>query len=338
MSSVALFKLYLKEKLKGKEPSARQFDLSLYHYLCFFCQENQPITEALIREFCQKALLFPYWQSRTTYLRKRLVKELIDFSQLYGPLAWDLKSLASIEQWQWVRVWRSINRLNIIRLYLKSQKDKVRLLPLEGDKTLALILAPSGALKALSFGSLFLIDQGQIRPLTPLSQLSYNAQYELSPNSPQKLEIKSGHFIHFRCQGRKVTGQGSQGFCFHLAEEFQQKNIQELAFLFLPLKKMESLFIEPSSDPDYQKLVRSLSQSYHKLLTQPYSADLKAELALFQARKTLQNLYPQDSLLLLLTANIEYHLRKKHQTPAIKLETAPSYTELVNGVFAHGGK
>ena len=319
MLSVTLFKQFLKEKASKNKES-----LSLYHYLCFFCGGDSLLKEPLIREFCQKALLFPYWQSRPVLLRKTLIEELSRCSHLYGPLGFDLKALAPIDQWQLVPMNHRVNRLKTVHLYLQSQKKtatQIKVLPLAEERTLGLVLEPSGTLKVLSFGPLFLIEQGKLQPLTSLSQLTYNAQYELASKTPQCLEIKDGHFINFQIQGRQVTGQGSQGFCFHLAEQFQQRSINELAFLFLPLKRLESLFIEPSSDPDYQELIRSLSQSYHKLLTNPYSADLKADLALFQARKALKNLYPQDPLLLLLSANIEYHLRKNRQVKETGIKT-----------------
>ena len=313
MSSVTLFKQYLKENTRKKE------NLSFYHYLCFFCPKDSLLSTAVIQRFFQKALLFSYWQSRIGALKQNLIEEIRAFSKLYGPVPVDMDSFAQVDRWQWVHVQNEAERLNIVRLYLKNyhkKQDKIKVLPGQGQKTLALILEPTGQLKVLSFGPLFLIEQGNIRPLTVLSYLTYNKQYELAMEVPQRLEIKLGHFIHFRSQGEKrVTGQGSQGFCFHPAEKFQQQNIKKLSFLFLPLKRLENLFIEPSSDPDYQELIRTLSQSYHKLLTDPYNVDLKAELALFQARKALKNLYPQNSLLLLLTANIEYHLRKIRQAP-----------------------
>ena len=307
MSSVTLFKSYLKEKAREKE------FLSLYHYLCFFCGEKKELTEGLIKAFYKKALLFPYWQTRITFLRAQLTEALLSFSKVYGPLNFDPQKGPLADQWQCLRIKHEQEGLNMVRLHLKSQKapeDKVQVLPIKGERVLGLILESQARLKVFVFGPLATIEQGKIVPLTPLSVLNYNAQCELSSDVRQKIEIKEGHFVHFHIQGEKATGQGFHGPAFQPLEKFQQKSFSELAFLFLPLKKLESMFIEPSSDPHYQELLRSLNQSYHQLLTCPEESPLRAELALFQAQKALKNLYPHDPLLLLLIANIEFHLRK----------------------------
>ena len=309
MSSVTLFQQYLTEKSKEKKEV-----LSLYNYLAGFCDKETPLKPSLIHHFFQKALLFPHWQSHSSFLRDQVIKDLKEFSKIYGPLSFDPEDLPLVDQWQCVQIKNEQERLNIVRQYGQNQKakeEKLNVLPLENQQTLALILKPGGALKVLSFGPLFLIDQGLLKPLTPLSELNYSAQYELLPDVRQTIEIKSGHFIHFKVTGDTTKGTGTQGFCFQQAEEFNVKNIDQLAFLFLPLKKLESLFIEPSSDPHYQNLVRALNQSYQQLLSEPEKAGFSAHIALFQAKKALRNLYPKNSLLLLLTANVEFHLRKK---------------------------
>ncbi len=324
MSSVTLFKSYLKEKAREKEL------LSLYHHLCFFCEGEKELTRSLIQAFYRKALLFPHWQSRLSFLRARLTEALLSFSEATGPLGFDPKKEPPADQWQWIRVKHERDRLNMVRRHLKSRKapeERVQVLPMEGDKVLGLLLKPKAGLQAFVFGPLALIEQGQIEPLSPLSVLNYNAQYELCSDVRQTLEMEEGHFVHFQVQREKATGQSILGPAFQPLKEFQQKRISDLVFLFLPLKRLESLFIEPSSDPHYQGLLRSLNQSYHQLLTCPEESSLKAELALFQAQKALKNLYPHDPLLLLLTANIEFHLRK-HKRAYADSGSPPSPLEL----------
>ena len=317
MSSVTHFTQYLSKKIleKNKEQT------TIYNYLRCFCHDEEKLTLNLFEKLYRKALLFSHWQNYLTALQKSLIEELSSFAKLYYPIDFDLAELNFANKWQWFTIQKEKNLVEIVDQYLKdkaSKKDRVKALPLEKDRVLGLILKLDGHLEVFSFGPLVLIYQGKIEPLSPLSHLHYSSQYELKPAYQQIIEDLNLNFIHFTVTKEKVTGYQCHSFCFKEFMNFKQKNIKEAEFLFCPLKKMESLFIQAKSDPHYQALIQSLHNHYRHILTKtPYDHYLETEEILCQAKKALKDLYPQDRLLFLLTANIDFHFRKQQKIASV---------------------
>ena len=317
MSSVTHFTQYLSKKLleKNKEQT------TIYNYLRCFCLDEEKLTLNLFEKLYRKALLFPHWQNYLTTLQKSLIEELKGFAKLYYPLDFDLAELNSAGQWQWLTIQKEESLIEIVEQYLKdkaSTGDRVKALSLEKNRVLGLVLKFDGHLEVLSFGPLALIYQGKIEPLTSLSHLHYSSQYELNPAYKQIIEDLNSNFIHFTITTEKVTGYQCQSFCFKESMNFKQKNIKKIEPLFCLLKKTENLFIQAKSDPYYQTLIQSLHNHYRHILTNSASDScLETEEILCQAKKALKDLYPQDRLLFLLTANIDFHFRKKQNTTSM---------------------
>ena len=317
MSSVTHFTQYLSKKIleQNKEQAA------IYNYLRCFCQEEDPLNLKLFEKLYRKALLFPHWQNYLTALQKSLIEELKGFAKLYYPLDFELTELNTANRWQWLTIQKEKNRLEIVKAYLKdkaSKGDRVTVCPLEKNRVLGLLLKLDGRLEVFSFGPLALIYQGKIEPLSPLSELYYSPQYELNPAYKQVVEDTKLNFTHFSLTKKRATGFECQNFYFKQFIHFKQKNIEEIEPLFCLLKKMESLFIQAPSDPHYQDLIGSLHKHYRHILTNfGREPCLETEEILSRAKKALKNLYPQDRLLFLLTANIDFHFRKQQNTKTL---------------------
>jgi len=259
-------------------------------------------------------LLFPYWQSRLPSLKQVLKAELTGFEKFYYSSQLHLEDLVSNEPWQLITIQKQADLIHLVNYFLQSsisKGDQVQVLPLDKERALGLILRSNKNLDVFSFGPLAIIHQGKLEPLSPLSELYYSDQYELRPVYRQILEDGNLNFIHFSIKGSVATGYQCQGFCFQQQGHFK-KNIKEIESLFCLLKQMESQFIQSKSDPHYKQLIQSLHNHYRQILTTtpPYNA-LETEQLLSQATKALKDLYPQDRLLFLLTANIDFHFRKQ---------------------------
>ena len=314
MSFVTQFTQYLSEKEKTKEHS------TLYNYLRCFYPNEQTLTTNIFTRFYKKALLFPYWQSHLTSLQKTLKVELTSFAKLYNPIGFDPEELVSAEQWQLITIQRERDLIAIVDSYLQSQlspQDQVKVLPLQTERVLALVLKFDGNLDVFSFGPLTIINNGKIEPITSLSELHYSPYYELRSTHQQTIEYTNLNFISFRIREKKITGYQCQNSWFQQSNEFKHKNIHEIDSLFCTLKKIESFFIQSKSDPHYKSLIKLLHEHYRRILTSPFSHSLETQEVLSQAKKALKNLYPQDRLLFLLTANIDFHLRKQQQRKPI---------------------
>ena len=312
MSLVTHFKQYLSEKSPGKNRES----LALYNYLRCFCHNEQNLTKDTFTYFYRKSLLFPYWQSHFVSLQKTLKTELTSFAKVYQPLDFDPEELAPDEQWQMINIQKEADLIAVVNSYLHSclsPGDQMKVLPVNTQRVLALILKFDGSLNVLSFGPLSIINQGRIEPLTPLSELHYSSQYELKSTHQQIIEDMKLNFMSFKVKDKKATGHHYHSFCFQQSNKFKNSNIYEVDVLFSLLKQIESLFIQSKSDPHYKQLIKLLHDHYRQLLVDPVNHTLETQEVLSQAKKALKNLYPHDRLLFLLTANIDFHFRKKQK-------------------------
>ncbi len=315
MASVTDFKQYLSKKVPEKK---REHGI-IYNYLHCFCEEEAQLSLDLFTEFYRKVLLFPYWQSRLPSLQRVLKAELTAFEKFYYSSQLHLEDLVPNEQWQLITIQNPSDLIHLVNYFLQSnisKGDQVQVLPLDKERVLGLILRSNKNLDVFSFGPLATMNQGTLEPLSPLSELYYSDQYELRPVYRQVLEDGNLNFIHFSIKWPVATGYQCQGFCFQQQAHFK-KNIKEIESLFCLLKQIESRFIQSKSDPHYKQLIQSLHNHYRQILTTPPPHNvLETEQLLSQATKALKDLYPQDRLLFLLTANIDFHFRKqKNNSP-----------------------
>lgn len=312
MSFVTHFKQYLSEK----SPEKNRECLAFYNYLRCFYHNEQSLKKDMFTDFYRKVLLFPYWQSHLVSLQKTLKTELTCFAKVYQPLDFDPEEIMSGKSWQLINIQKQADLIAIVHTYLRnhlSPGDQVEVLSLSTKRVLGLILKFDGSLNVFSFGPLFIVNQGKIEPLTPLSELYYSPQYELKPTHQQIIEDLHLNFISFRVKAKEVTGCQYHGFCFQKSSTFKNNNIYEEDMLLSLLKQIESLFIQSKSDPHYKQLIKLLHEHYRKLLVTPVNHCLETQHVLSQAKKALKTLYPHDRLLFLLTANIDFHFRKQQK-------------------------
>ncbi len=314
MTAVTYFKQYLSKKL----PENTREHFTIYNYLRYFCHDGQILTADLFTRFYRKALLFPYWQQNLPALEKTLQKELKAFQKFYYSTEYEPEELALSEKWQIVALQKEKDIIDMVSSYLQnhsSKGDRIQVFPLERERVLALILKRDGHLNVFSFSSLAVISKGKLEPLSPLSELYYSRQYELKSAYSHILEDGHLNFIHFKIKEQKVTAYQCQNSCFQKSYQFKQKNLTEINKIFHLLKKIESFFIQSKSDPHYKNLIESLHNHYRKLLLSPVDNSLETAQILSEAKNALQNLYPHDHLLFLLTANIDFHFRNKQAKP-----------------------
>ena len=314
MIYVTDFVKFLKKKQIKSKPQC-----AIHNYLSYFCRGEQKLTQALFTEFYKKTLLFPYWQSHLNTLQKQLSEELHAFTKSHSALL-DPKELLPLPLGQLITLQQESDLIKAVHAFLQrniSEGDQVAIRSLNKKRVLAIILKVDGRLKVSSFGPLMLIHQGELEPLTPLSQLYYSPDYELNPAFPQTIEDNKLNFIHFQVKEREAWGLHCQDLSFQPTLQFKQQNIKEIKPLFTLLKKTESCFIQSKSDPHYKNLINGLYNHYRQILISPPKKSLKTEALLSQAKSALKDFYPEDRLLFLLTANIDFHLRKKQNTETI---------------------
>ena len=314
MFSVIHFTQYL-EKKSFEENPARQ---ALYNYLKYVCDSGQALKVEVFNQFYRKALLFYYWQKRENQLRESIAEEMNSFAKCYNSFEWDSNEWNPAHSKQIIKIQQAQDVLDVVASFMKkhiSAEDQIQVFPLYLDRVLVVILKKDGRLKTYSFGSLAVLHQGQIEPLSSLSELHYSDKYELDGSYRQTIEDGGTRFIYFYVKRNTVTGYECQCPFFKKITSFKEKKIEQMYNLFMRIKQIESFFIHSQSDPHYSKLVQSLHYHYHQILThQNNNNDNKGmQDVVNEARQALKDLYPNDHLLVLLLANIEFHSRQQQQ-------------------------
>ena len=318
MTSVTHFAQFLR-RLDPQQNSAR---LSFYHFLNNLCDLTAPLSPQLILNFYLHALKFPYWQKSKEHLGQVLREDFERFHQEHDS---DLKKaqIRHADQLQLVALDDSVDLHWLVRDHLaKTLKGdfQIRLIHLSDQKILALIKRHSGGLLVQSFGHEALILNGHLQPLAPSTNLEYNSQLDLMPHRLQFLEGPMKTTCRFEITDSGVQGLSVKGHLFQRQDSYSAQSIYHCSDLFYALKTVERHYVNPQSEPAYQELISLMEQTYYKLNDgHPESKQLAPE-ALRQRKNALKNLFPQDKLLLLLVANIEYTLREHelngHRNPS----------------------
>ena len=314
MLAVKDLKKYFSEKsLKGQKEKQL-----FYNYLSGFCQPSQEVDSNLFQQFYKKALLLPFYQRNKLHsLQAALKEEMQTVSRVMG-MTTSLQDKTIVPDWQVLKIQNQQDLKDMVTHFLQkelSSEDKLRVLAIDTNKVCSVLLKFDGRVKIKTFSSLALIQKGIVEPISPLSTLHYLPSLKLNPAYLHILELDNKEsFMSFTIQDQQIQGQIINGTGFHCIEQFKVNNIEEKESLFIALKKLENLFIKPESDPYYKKLVQSLHKYYRQILIQPnYQLLLEVGQQIAQAKKDLKNLYPNNQLLILLIANIDFHIQK-HQS------------------------
>ncbi len=321
MSSIVDLKKYLLKKSFQTNEELTAF----YNYLSHFCRSEQKVTPLLFQQFYRKALLFPYWQVRMNSLQQALKEEWIHFTDQMGQPENSSEEVLYPEQPQIINVQKIKDLEQIVELAFRKEMstgDQLKVIS-HREKVVAVLLKFDGQLRVSLFGKTVIIHRGLIEPIAPLSQLHYLASFKLQPLFLQVLESVDSGFIGFQVRNNgQWCGVVSHGPCFHQVEKFSVKQVEQKELLFSGLKQLESLYIQPESDPHYKKLIQLLHTGYRQILTDPDYSVLKTQNILSQAKNAIKNLYPNNRLLLLLTANIEYYLQNRKSPTQSPIESS----------------
>lgn len=313
MPAVTDFQKYLSNKLSSS--SDKEFFV-LHNYFSYFCRSDEQINNELLQNFYRKVLLLPYWQNRLHLLQQALTESLSDFAGLHSWSECEPEDMAKAPDWQLIKIQKEKDLVQIIDISLRkdiSTGDKIKIIKHHPERVTAIVLKFDGQLKAFSFGPMIIIHNGCVEPLAALSELHYLPSFQLSPSHIQILEDAYKDFIYFKVRDNKWKGGICRGNCWEMTESFEVRKAEDCPDLFARLKQIESLYIQPESDPHYQQLVKSLHEHYRQMLINKDCSHLDTQHILSKARTAIRNLYPNNRLLVLLTANIEFHAQKLQQ-------------------------
>lgn len=312
MSSVTQITQYL----YNSDPQKTLVRLTLYHYLKNACDLSINYQSELAGQFLSHCLQFLYWREKQASLAEELLKittELHSQGLVDEPL----------EKFEWLKTLQVIS-LNFEREQILSLENhlrvtvsdlKHRIVSSGSQQLVVLTLLSSGGLRVTCYTPFFFIRDGQLQPLSPVTDLEYTSFMELMPGRWQRLNLDGVRSVHFTPEEDGFNGRILQGHHFQTAGTIQTREISSYPEVFYGLKSLEKHFIDPKSDPFYNELIDQLERAYHLLSSNDPRGYQVAPAIVKKGQVALRNIFQKDKLLLLLVTNIEYMLNSnKPQT------------------------
>lgn len=319
MSSVTQFKNFLFKKSLSKN----KVRYTLYNYLNLFCYAKQKFTPEVLDGFYRSALSFPYWRTWCSVLREGIEEELHGFAKEHALFSefklvdWKLKHYN-----QCIVINNTKDLMDVVRSFLErkaSKGDKIKVFDFHSNQVIAVVLKLNQHIKVYSFSPLVILNKGYLEPICPFSELHYSAQCELHSSYWHQVRTPDAGFVRFQLKKDKLYGYEYRDSFFRAINHFQGISVEEHNMLFDTLKQLEGFFIEPRSDQYYKQLVQMLHDHYKTLCIRSFNSMTDKDISktvetigesLLQAKKAIKYFYPEDPLLVLLIANIEFHLIK----------------------------
>ena len=319
MSSVTQFKNFLFKRSLSKNKVRH----TLYNYLNLFCYAKQKLTPEVLDGFYRFALSFPYWQTWCVVLREGIEQELHSFAKEYALFSelnlvdWKLKHYN-----QRIVINDTKDLMDVVRSFLErrsSKGDKIKVFDFHSNQVIAVVLKLNQHIKVYSFSPLVILNEGYLEPICPFSELHYSTHCELHSSYWHQVRTPDAGFVRFQLKKDKLYGYEYRDSFFRAINHFQGISVEKHNMLFDTLKQLESLFIEPRSDQYYKQLIQRLHDHYKTFCLRSFNMMTDVEISktvetieqsLLQAKKAIKYFYPEDPLLVLLIANIEFHLIK----------------------------
>ncbi len=312
MASVTQFAQFL----LNNEPQKNVARLSLYHFIKNFDHLNSPFDENIIKEFYFHCYLHEYWRKNRQYLEKVVKECVFQFDKTISNIKTSTLD-QGLFRLQVISLEKDSDFKKTIEVYLNhqiqhlnTQQKSLKCIPIHNRRMLCLIQNPDQSLEVLMFSEHFTLMDGYMVPLTPVTHLKYDNNLELKKSVSQKLEIDSSTIAKWQIRNGLFVGHWVRGYSFQKTNPFQVHSLSDVNDVFLNLKKLESHFLNLSSDPYYKETVTLLEKSIQFIESGDPAALPFASQSLKKAQYVLKSAFPHDKLLSLLVSNLEYAIVK----------------------------
>lgn len=188
--------------------------LSFFNFLKGFSFPDDDLTPDLIEKFFFYCMDYPHWASNKQQLGNEIHFLLENFNSFYQK-KFDLSAIRFPQQIQLIEMENFSDVVDAVSLYLTTQytdEDKVRILPDQNKRLIAIILRADKTLEVRTFDKKFVIRSGALRPLRDDLILYYTPNLELSPRHTQKVEVAPYITAQFTIFDERVTGAFIRGY------------------------------------------------------------------------------------------------------------------------------
>ena len=256
------------------EPQKNPARLAFYHYIKNFLPLDMPFKQDHLDSFYDRALSTHHWQSNKNQLGEVIQDDLSAISARH-PVGFDLEQAVHAHEMQIVnleypRDFAALLSAEVAKI--EKNGEKVKSFRLSADKTagredvLLLRLQKDGSVIIEVRQNIAVLVDGTLQLLRPHSRLVYTPELDFAPNVDQVLVTSMLRVAVFSASAKhdgKVKGRLIQGASFHCAETFDRP-LQEVTELIQAVKKVERLYVNPVTDPYYQKMIENFEQAFNE--------------------------------------------------------------------------
>lgn len=294
--------------------------LALTNFLNHLCDENEPLTAALINRFYNRALVFSEWQQNFTSLHVATsiaIKNFCDatsfefsFAEVIDPISMQVIPLDQKKV-----------RERVIEKFLESElspSDQFRLFEDRAGRTLAILKLQDGSVRAINFPNFGALIDAEVVPLCTEFGLAYNSQLEFSQQTTQNIQLSTHTQARFKVDAQGLmSGAIVRGSNFEPVKIFKRSSLIQEAELFYPVKHLEQFFIDRNSDAVYLELISGLNQAIDMVLTEQPDAVGFAQEILQRSRFAFEQIFPDDKALKVQVQSLERALSVESLWPPI---------------------
>jgi len=296
------------------QPNKDAARLCFYHFLIHHCEPTDQITPELINKFNRFVLTFEHWRKNRHELVQEVQYLLHHFAETYQvPL--NFKNMVMADRWQVVQIDNAIDCLKILEKTYANRSARTRLIP-AGPQSFALLeMGENQNLTVTHLNNLMIINaRGELEPLNDFMKIHYAADLTLEYQVVQYVEIAPSVVARFMIMGPGVHGHTIRGYTFQKAEEYKGGAVNQYPQIYYAIKRFEQYYVDRKSDPMYQELTQILEKAVELVNMRHPEAVSFAEAALERGVLALENIFPGDNMIRLLTQTLKSSIQNTKNT------------------------
>ena len=284
--------------IRTLDPYKNPARLAFSQYLSAFTDLESEFTPETLDRFYDRCMTIQHWQLHRKELAHTVREDLAVISKKHY-LGLEKLGLLHADEVQWLKL-ENLSDFEALlsreQAVLELQSEVVKVAPLNEDEILRMRLLPNHDLIVEVKPRMAFLNQGQLHLLRPTTRLSYDSDYELKSDTLQVVDLSHDRIAVFKVSGLRISGFIVQGPQFVRAENLSG-SLKDHWKLVQAIKKLESHFINPTSDSDYLDLVEQLKKAIQVLKSQhPQAQEIAQELH-SRGQIALRDLFPNDKLL-----------------------------------------
>ena len=256
------------------DPRQNPARLAFYHFLKNLLPLDQTFHPEMIDLFYDRALSLQHWQINSSTLGPMIKSDLEAIASRHS-LGFDIQQVVHSHEMQVINIEQTRDFAALLAKDIEKKEkngEKVKTFRIGAQianrpqDVLFVRLQKNGRLIAEVRQNTALLVDGELQLVRPHSRLCYTPELDFEPDVDQLLTtslLKTARFRATGLDGRIMKGSFIQGASFHRTETFENP-LNRVPELLQAVKNIERYFINPVTDPYYQKMMDNFEQVFNE--------------------------------------------------------------------------